>query len=35
MYEPLELLKRVTGEGLNPKPYLGYLREKYSQVYNL
>lgn len=35
MYEPLELLERVTGEGLNPKPYLRYLQAKYSQIYDI
>jgi carboxypeptidase Taq len=28
-YLPSELLERVTGGGLDPEPYLRYLREKY------
>jgi carboxypeptidase Taq len=30
-----ELLQRITGDGLNPAPYLQYLKAKYSEVYNL
>jgi carboxypeptidase Taq len=30
-----ELLQRVTGSGLNPAPYLAYLKAKYSDVYGL
>lgn len=32
-FEPQELVQRVTGSKIDPEPYLGYLREKYSQVY--
>jgi carboxypeptidase Taq len=30
MYPPQELLERVTGSALDPAPYLGYLRTKFS-----
>jgi len=30
-----ELLQRLTGSGLNPAPYLKYLKAKYSEVYGL
>ena len=34
-YEPMELLKRVTGQELSAKPYLQYLTDKYSEIYGL
>lgn len=34
-FEPMELLKRITGQGLNPKPYLDYLTTKYGDIYGL
>ena len=34
-YEPMDLLKRITGEELNAKPYLEYLTGKYSEIYGL
>jgi carboxypeptidase Taq len=30
-----ELLQRITGGGLNPAPYLAYLKAKYSDIYGL
>jgi carboxypeptidase Taq len=30
-----ELLQRMTGSGLNPAPYLAYLKAKYSDIYGL
>ncbi len=30
-----ELLQRITGDGLNPAPYLKYLKAKYSEIYGL
>lgn len=30
---PEEILKRVTGEGLNPRYFTDYLHEKYSKIY--
>lgn len=32
---PEEILKEITGEGLNSKYYIEYLKEKYSKIYNL
>ncbi len=34
-YEPQELVERVTGSKITAEPYLAYLREKYSFIYNL
>ena len=34
-YLPPELIARATGEGLNAKPYLGYLEHKFSGIYGL
>ncbi|WP_420595965.1 carboxypeptidase M32 [Deinococcus sp.] len=34
-YTPHELLKRVTGRGLDPQPYLDYLSGKYGELYGL
>jgi len=34
-YLPDELLGRATGSGLDPEPYLAYLREKYTRLYAL
>ncbi len=33
LYDPAVLLKKITGEGINVKPYLAYLNKKYSWVY--
>lgn len=30
-----EIIKAVTGEGLNPKYYIDYLKEKYNKIYKL
>ena len=30
-----EIVEKATGEGLNPKVLIKYLREKYSKIYNL
>lgn len=35
MYLPRDLTKKVTGEDLNPKYFVQYLKEKYSQIYSL
>ncbi len=32
-YDPLDLIKHVTGEELNPQYFLNYLTEKYSKIY--
>ena len=34
LYDPPDLIKRITGEGLSVKPYLNYLYEKYSKLYD-
>jgi len=34
-YEPQVLVKRVTGSKIDPKPYLQYLKNKYSAIYGL
>jgi carboxypeptidase Taq len=33
LYDPSELIKKITGKELNFKPYLNYLNEKYSKLY--
>ncbi len=33
LYNPADLIKKITGTGLNVKPYLNYLGEKYSKLY--
>jgi carboxypeptidase Taq len=34
-YTPLELVKRVTGNGIKSEPYLNYLEEKYFDIYGI
>ncbi len=34
LYDPQDLLKKITGEGINIHPYLNYLETKYSQLYD-
>ncbi len=34
-FEPMDLLKRVTGRALTPEPYVRYLKAKFSQIYGL
>ncbi|MFZ3071514.1 MAG: carboxypeptidase M32 [Anaerolineaceae bacterium] len=34
-YDPQELIRRVTGEAINPDPYLRYLNKKYNEIYHL
>lgn len=34
-YEPMELLKRITGSGLDAGPYIRYLETKFKDVYSL
>ena len=34
-YEPIELLRKVTGQGLEAEPYLRYLENKYRGIYEL
>jgi carboxypeptidase Taq len=35
MLSPKELIKKVTGEDLNPDYYCDYLENKYSEIYEL
>lgn len=35
LYFPHDLMKKVTGEDLNPKYFVNYLREKYTKLYSL
>lgn len=35
LYTPQELVQRVTGESLNPDHFIGYLKNKYSEIYGL
>ena len=35
LYYPDELMKKVTGESLNPKYFIDYLMKKYSSIYDL
>jgi carboxypeptidase Taq len=35
LYDPLELIKKITGHELSPQPYLTYLNTKYSQLYEI
>jgi carboxypeptidase Taq len=34
-FESQELVRRITGSGIDPDPYMRYLRNKYSQIYSL
>jgi carboxypeptidase Taq len=34
-YEPQVLVKRITGTGITPEPYIRYLKDKYSEIYGL
>jgi len=33
LYDPTDLMRRITGKKLDAKPYLQYLQEKYSKLY--
>jgi len=33
LYDPPELIRKITGKELNVKPYLSYLNQKYSKLY--
>jgi len=33
LYDPADLIKRITGKTLDAEPYLEYLGEKYSRLY--
>ena len=34
-FEPQELIRRVTGSRIDPKPYVRYLQEKFGQIYKI
>jgi len=34
-FEPQELIQRATGSKINPEPYLRYLRQKFSEIYQI
>jgi len=34
-YTPEELVRKITGEGLNPDHFIGYLKAKYGEIYSL
>jgi carboxypeptidase Taq len=34
-YEPQDLIQKVTGSKIDPKPYLRYLKTKFGQIYGL
>jgi carboxypeptidase Taq len=34
-YDPMDLLQRAVGSGLDSGPYMRYLEEKYSAIYGL
>jgi len=34
LYDPADLIKKITKQELNVKPYLNYLKEKYSRLYD-
>jgi carboxypeptidase Taq len=33
LYDPADLIKKITGTGLNAKPFVNYLRAKYGELY--
>jgi carboxypeptidase Taq len=33
LYDPANLMKRITGKEIDSEPYLRYLQEKYSRLY--
>jgi Zn-dependent M32 family carboxypeptidase len=33
LYDPADLMSKITGKKLDAAPYLGYLQEKYSRLY--
>ena len=35
LYDPADLIRKIAGRELEAKPYLEYLKEKYSKLYNL
>ncbi|MHA1972275.1 MAG: carboxypeptidase M32 [Candidatus Hodarchaeales archaeon] len=35
LYDPPELIKRITGEDINPKYFIEYIKDKYSKIYDI
>jgi carboxypeptidase Taq len=35
MYEPQDLMKRITGEELNPAYFVRYVKEKFGAIYGI
>ena len=35
IYDPNDLIERITGEGLNPSYFVSYVTDKYSEIYRL
>ena len=35
LYDPADLMKRITGESVNPQYFIDYLNKKYSELYDL
>jgi carboxypeptidase Taq len=33
LYDPADLIKKITGTGINVKPYMTYLNKKFSELY--
>jgi carboxypeptidase Taq len=34
-YTPTELTRRITGDEIQAEPFISYVEDKYSQIYNL
>ena len=35
LYEPSDLIKKATGKDFTPEPFLNYLDEKFSDIYEI
>ena len=35
MFEPQELVQKITGSRIDPQPYMRYLKTKFGQIYGL
>ncbi|MCK5451767.1 MAG: carboxypeptidase M32, partial [Candidatus Omnitrophica bacterium] len=35
LYDPNELIEKISGEKINAQPYLDYLNDKYQKLYNI
>jgi carboxypeptidase Taq len=34
LYDPADLMERITGEKVNPQYFIDYLNKKYSELYD-